>query len=502
MFGALLIVIFVFSLLYLQKKSKEKVNDGIPMPPEGPTFLEFLECMKAENQMDAVAKFGNVFTVKSPLPAIIPNRVIVNDPALVKELTIKHSNMYRDPYSFTTRDDSFASVTRRVVGTGVTGLKGKEWQWRKNALLKEFHRSKLLSHQRGLLEIVVKEGKKLCEDLEQAADSNTCVQVDYMTTKAAVGVVLFFLFGRELDFDTEQFRQSAKDLMECLVMNLMKPAYKIQKYIPGTAPYQMEQRKKSAWKTIDSVVVTEIDMLLDEYNGKHPIHPNRKPGSVIASLIENEPRFRQGGTNSMIAEARVFVQAGFETTAHSLAFSMGMMAERPDIAQTMATEARAVLCDDPYSVERIEKALKDVPIIKNFFMESIRLYPLAPSLAGTCTNDITIVHEGSTFKLPKGTALNFFNLPLQRHVEDPEAIIPDRWDVPVSDQPFLHTFQNGPHACPGKPLSLLEGQVFLMLAVMQFEFTFPEGTSKVEYDHNLLLRPKDGMPLLVKRRSW
>ena len=49
--------------------------------------------------------------------------------------------------------------------------------------------------------------------------------------------------------------------------------------------------------------------------------------------------------------------------------------------------------------------------------------------------------------------------------------------------------------------TVLEGRVFLLLAAMQFKFEFPEGMEKVEFEDNMLLRPRDGMPLLVKRRE-
>jgi cytochrome P450 len=369
----------------------------------------------------------------------------------------------------------------------------------------------MMADERGLLETIVKEGKKLGDDLGLAADtdsdSQTPIAVDSLTTKAAVGVVLFFLFGRDLEFDAEEMRVAANDLMACLFMHLTNPAYEWMKHVPGTNAYPMEVRKKHAQETIDNVVAAEIDVLLEEYNGTRPVHPDRKSGSVIASLIENEPRFRKGGTASMIAEARVFIQAGFETTAHSLAFSLGMMAERPDLADKLAQQAKEILGDydgediDDSIVEKIKTGLEKCPLFKNFFLEAIRLYPLAPALAGECVKDISIVaKDGVTYKLPKGTATVFLNIPLQRHVPDPETIRPDRWDAPPSQQPFLNTFQNGPHACPGKPLSLLEGQVFLLLAAHQFEFSFPNGIDKVEAEDNLLLRPKNGMPLLVKRR--
>lgn len=57
--------------------------------------------------------------------------------------------------------------------------------------------------------------------------------------------------------------------------------------------------------------------------------------------------------------------------------------------------------------------------------------------------------------------------------------------------------------CPGKPLSLLDGHVFLLMAATRFQFEFSKDgeTMHVEYSDDLLLRPKDGMPLAVQKRS-
>merc|ERR1712151_175556 len=126
--------------------------------------------------------------------------------------------------------------------------------------------------------------------------------------------------------------------------------------------------------------------------------------------------------------------------------------------------------------------------MNQFFHEALRLYPLAPALGGECTNSIDITtQDGSKHTLPKGTAVVFLNMALQRMqlkrkegsssaASTGNEIRLDLWDGnkhSKSEQPFLHTFQNGPHSCPGKPLSLLEGRVFLLLIVMQYEFEFP-----------------------------
>jgi unspecific monooxygenase len=279
-------------------------------------------------------------------------------------------------------------------------------------------------------------------------------------------------------------------------------------------PYKMELKMIQAQQVIDAVVETELDLLLEEFNGNKPIHPDRKEGSVIASLIAKEPKFRIGGKAAMLAEARILVLAGFDTTAHSLAFAMGMMAERPDLADQMAKQGMNALPDKFYNlpqsesvnsetIELLKKALDKTTFVKHFFMEALRLYPLVPALRGECASNIDIVtKDGTHYTLPKGTLTHFLNVPLQRQaISNPDEICPERWDVPITEQPFLHTFQNGPLRCPGKPLSLLEGHAFLLLIASKFRFEFPKDVTQVQFEDNGNLRPRDSMPLVVKRRN-
>ena len=76
--------------------------------------------------------------------------------------------------------------------------------------MKEFHRNRLLADERGLLTAVLDEGRLLCDELEKAADSGTVIRVDHLATSAAVGVVLFFLFGRRLEFVQMNYARQQK----------------------------------------------------------------------------------------------------------------------------------------------------------------------------------------------------------------------------------------------------------------------------------------------------
>lgn len=114
----------LLDVVVCKSPSEEEHNHGLP--PAGPSFSEvFPDGLKAQNQPSLVERYGDVFTVPSPLPGVVPVQIVINEPHLVKELCVRQANMYRDPSSFTTRGDAFARATREVVGAGVTGLKGR-----------------------------------------------------------------------------------------------------------------------------------------------------------------------------------------------------------------------------------------------------------------------------------------------------------------------------------------------------------------------------------------
>ena len=481
-FLVLSVAVLTASFCYWKKSNNDNTRNikgaKFPLPSNGPSFNDFFPMgMKTENQISLIEKYGSIFTIPSPLPGVIPNQVVINEIKLVKELCRSHSNKC----NFTTRSDVFATATQYVVGRGVTGLKGDEWSWRKRAMIREFHKNKLLNDERGLLEIIMEEGRALCNELDKACDQNEkdhnkrFICADYLTTKVAVGVVLFFLFGRRLEFDTDLMRIAAKDMIDSLFYCLTTPGYHALKYIPFTRSNEVDRKLRNAQCVIDSVVETELKILIEEIEGKRLVHSDRKPGSVMENLIRNESKFKDSGISSMLAEARVFVQAGFETTAHSLAFAMGMLAERPDIANELAQEGMIIFGrkdmdnsnDDNtsyYDIEKMKLALEGrTPKVNQFFHEALRLYPLAPALGGECTNSIDITtQDGIKHTLPKGTAVLFLNMALQRMqlkrkensssaTSTENDIRLDLWDDTKhskSEQPFLHTFQNGPHSLP------------------------------------------------------
>jgi len=151
--------------------------------------------------------------------------------------------------------------------------------------------------------------------------------------------------------------------------------------------------------------------------------------------------------------------------------------------------------------------LDQAPTARLFFAECIRLYPLVPTLPGAVLEDVTVTtRQGDVYGLPQGTQVLFTNMVLNRQ-EGGDKVNLNR--PPEQEQFFNNSFNTGTHVCPGKALSLLEAHIFLLMAAAKFEFFLPpapddndetETKNHMDFMDHVLLKPKEGMPLIVKQR--
>lgn len=506
--GSFLLYRFVFSDNSSVRKNKSRKFPP-PLPPAGPSLSVFgkeaQSCRLARKQIPWAQQYGTVYTIFSPFTAMLPNICLVGDVAVAKQLLVAEQSAR----TFTSRDEKVAWATRQGEGASITGMPlGEEWKWRKMALLKEFHKRRLGDSQRGLLPQVVRTSHALCDRLLEATKTQKPVQVDLITTQIVIDVILFFMFGRSIDFDPKVFRDSAQTMLEVVFHCAMNPFHFVLRYLPWTKCYAMDRRRDAAWKAVDDIIRPELNQIIQEIDSQPTPKLDRMPGSAMASLLSTEPRFRAGGMDSLLADARVFVLAGFETTAHGLSFAFGLLATHPEIANQIAKEGMAVwdLLESD-SADEIQDALDQAPTARLFFAECIRLYPLVPTLPGAVLEDVTVTtRQGDVYGLPQGTQVLFTNMVLNRQ-EGGDKVNLNR--PPEQEQFFNNSFNTGTHVCPGKALSLLEAHIFLLMAAAKFEFFLPpspddndeaETKNHMDFMDHVLLKPKEGMPLIVKQR--
>jgi hypothetical protein len=192
----------------------------------------------------------------------------------------------------------------------------------------------LFDNDRALFERVAEAGRWIHETFDNAAKMNECIQADVICTKAAVDVMVWFLVGKDLQYDAEDFRQAAENLMNYLVYSLFSPLL-ILKLMNPSKYFAMERMKTEARRVFDDVLRPEIVALLEETKEAAEAVAaakaagasdddilkasragldkprDRVAGSFIESLLIHEPRFRNG-LDQVLQEGRVLILAGFE----------------------------------------------------------------------------------------------------------------------------------------------------------------------------------------------
>jgi cytochrome P450 monooxygenase len=154
----------------------------------------------------------------------------------------------------------------------------------------------------------------------------------------------------------------------------------------------------------------------------------------------------------LLDNMRLLVLAGHETTASTMAWLAIVLAQRPDLWDTLCEEARK----GP-GLPRTPQELKAYPFAEALFRETLRLYPPAVSTSRKTTESITLCHH----RIPPGTMVGVPVGVLGRHPalhEAPERFNPGRWlgksGAPTSLE--LVPFGGGPHFCLGYHLAWME----------------------------------------------
>ena len=165
----------------------------------------------------------------------------------------------------------------------------------------------------------------------------------------------------------------------------------------------------------------------------------------------------------------LFLLAGHETTATSVAFALHLLARHPD-AQRVAREE----VDRVVGTRRPGAADVDaLPYVTKVLKEAMRLYPAAPAIGRRAVTDT----EVDGYRVPAGA--NVFVSPWVTHRhpaywEDPERFDPERFspEAEASRPRYAWVpFGGGPRACIGQRFSMLESVLAIAIVLQAYELT-------------------------------
>lgn len=170
--------------------------------------------------------------------------------------------------------------------------------------------------------------------------------------------------------------------------------------------------------------------------------------------------------DQLVGQAALIFAAAHLTTAHSLAWTLFLIAQHPSVMQELHGELRTQLSGGFPSQEAAEK----LPVMERVIKESMRVLP-ASAYSQRMTTQPT---ELGPFQLPCAAGVIFSQFMTHHSPElypDPEAFRPERW-VDLNPSPYAYLpFGAGPRMCIGGPLALLIMKTVLPTILQRFKLT-------------------------------
>lgn len=225
---------------------------------------------------------------------------------------------------------------------------------------------------------------------------------------------------------------------------------------------QIQSKLGSSTENIQKKTI--VDLAIKHVSSDEPNASKQKPTTEFVDRL--------------IANLKVFLFAGHDTTSSTICFMMKLLQDNPICLEKLRAEHDAVLGPEVNEASQIlitsPHLLQSLPYTLAVIKETLRLCPLAATVRepppGFCltTTDLTYPMEGfGLWVSPPG---------IQRHPkywQRPKDFLPERWtSSDASLHPTANTwvpFSLGPRNCIGMELALIELKLVLVLTARTFD---------------------------------
>ncbi|GFR68723.1 cytochrome P450 2J6 [Elysia marginata] len=401
---------------------------------------------------------GNIFTIQMG-----PFRcVMLNGYDLISEACLKHhESLLERPNNFS-HEEIFKYA-------GIISLGGRKWK-EQRAFLQSTLRS-LGMGRNVMAERIRVEADYLLATIEKSQGEAT--DISNLVMVCVTNVICGVSFSKRFDHEDDKIIQwlgFVKRLFELLGSSAVINFFPVLKYVPGD-PLRYKELKSTLQKMRTTIV---------EWTEKEKRTVNISDEAfedvVQAFLTEAERKKSQGVKDTSLDDANLlssvlsFFNAGTETTANTIVFSVLYMVCFPDIQAKLYQEIEDVVGTDRAPDVSDKNKLN---FLSAFIMETQRFSGVIPlAIDRLATSDI---HLGG-YTVTKGTSV-MLNLDSMLRDEmawgDPEVFRPDRFldesGSVVIKKEFL-PFGIGKRHCIGEGLATMELFIFISALVHKFEF--------------------------------
>lgn len=212
--------------------------------------------------------------------------------------------------------------------------------------------------------------------------------------------------------------------------------------------------------------------------------------SLLRSIAVAEPPI------DVLGEICTLVFAGFDTTSTAVAWSLFLLAARPDLQERLREEIRSVQMPNGWAADDLEQ----LPSLSAFIREALRIFPPVPILSRMATAPDELA--GVSIRPGQKVIVSIIGVHHDRTRYDrPAQIDLDRQKQARPDRPpGFFPFGVGRRHCGGARFATLEMAAALAILLSRLSFRLP-AQSAIQFEWTASLRRRGGQHLLVERAA-
>ncbi|XP_070617450.1 cytochrome P450 3A24-like [Erythrolamprus reginae] len=411
--------------------------------------------------VDCFKKYGKIWGTydgRQPMLAI-------TDPEIIKIVLVKES------YSAFLNRGNF--LPRGQLKTSIVTAEDDHWKRIRTVLSPTFTSGRL----KEMLPIIQNYVENLLAFLQKKADRDELVNVKEIFGAYSMDVITSTSFGVNTDSISNPKDPFVQQAQKLLTIGLLSPLF-ILSYV---APWMMPLLEKMNFSFFSTESTEFFTRSIQKIKEKRSQEGEKRRVDFLHLLIESQNSLTshemngvnhtyKGLTDSeILAQAVIFIFAGYETVSTILSFLTYELALQPDIQQKLQEEIDEVL---PNKAPITYEALVQMEYLDMVLSETLRMHPAAGRLQRMCKSTIEL--NGIT--IPKGMGIVIPPVVLHYDPEywpEPERFKPERFSKEVKDKinPYTYLpFGAGPRNCIGMRFALLTMKAAVASLMQRFTF--------------------------------
>lgn len=383
-----------------------------------------------------------------------PKKVFVcADPDLLQTVLRERPERYR-------RMRQVEACLAEMQGNGVFSVEGDAWLPQRKLVMSALN----ATHFRGFFPVLQSITARLHRRWHAAAARGDTVDMTDDLVRFTVDVTTALAFGEDpntLDSEGDVIQRHLAQVFPMLMQRINAPL-----------PYWrcIKLPRDRAFDRAIAAIDRHIDGLIDRARKRMRDEPAPAPRNLLEALLAARDEPGSGlGDGEVKANVLTLLLAGEDTTAHTLAWTVFFLAQKPEWQQQLHNAAQAVLGDAPVCPDH--ERLRQLDLLEAAANEATRLKPIVPLFFLEPNVDVVL----GGVALPAGTPLIFLLRPGMLRDErfaDAASYRPSRWLHDhaglAHDARAYVQFGAGPRVCPGRHLAGVEIRLVLSMLLRHF----------------------------------